>query len=104
MGPYTMTIKLKNKTDRYIAFIGHSTLSSLDGTTSVPAEGDITFVTVSKAGGTDVLFTALSFCAINGTDTDKNAPSTVWTTRPASAGGSIDVKVVDAANLINGDT
>jgi hypothetical protein len=42
MAPYTMTVELKNKSDHYISFIGHSTLSSLDGRTEVQTEGDIT--------------------------------------------------------------
>jgi hypothetical protein len=103
MAPYTMTIELKNKSDRYISFIGHSTLSSLDGRTEVQTEGDITSVKISKSGGTDGLFTALSFCAVNGTDADKNVPFTVWATMPASAGSSVEVKLVDATNIVNGD-
>jgi hypothetical protein len=103
MLPYTIAIELKNRSDRNIAFIGHSTLFSFDGTTTVQTEGDVSSVKVSKSGGTDGLFTALSFCAVHGAVTDKNMPFTVWATMPASAGGSVDVKLVDAAIIINGD-
>jgi len=97
-----MAIGLKNQSDRYIAFIGHGTLSGLNGSTTVRTEGDVTSVRVSKSGGTDGLFTALSFSAVNGTDTDENVPFTVWATMPAPAGSSVDVKLVDAAAIISG--
>lgn len=98
-----MTLELKNSSSHYIAFLGRSTLSSLDGTTIVSTDGDVTSVKVSKSGGTDGLFTALSFCATNGTDADKNVPFTVWATMPASSNSVVDVKLVDATTLINGD-
>ncbi|KAG8624927.1 hypothetical protein KVT40_006678 [Elsinoe batatas] len=103
MAPYTMTIELKNESDRYIAFVGPSTLSSLDGTTQTVTDGDITTVKTSKWGGTDGLFTALSFVAANGPDPSKNVPFTVWATMPASSGSTVDVKLIDATTLINND-
>ncbi|KAJ4371911.1 hypothetical protein N0V86_008465 [Didymella sp. IMI 355093] len=98
-----MTIELKNDSDRYIAFIAPSTLTNLDGTTQVQTEGDVENVKVSKSGGTDGLFTALSFVAANGADSSKNVPFTVWATMGAAAGSTVSVKLVDATTIINGD-
>jgi hypothetical protein len=103
MAPYTMTIELKNATDRYVAFVGASTSSSLGGTTIVETQGDLDSVKVSKSGGTAGLFTALSFVAANGADSSKNVPFTVWATMGASSGSTVEVKLVDATAIINGD-
>ena len=103
MAPYTMTIELKNQSDHYVGFVGHGTLSSLDGKTIVKTDSDLTGVEVSKSGGTDGLFTAVSFVAVNGTDPEKNVPFTVWATMPASAGSNVEVKLIDASSRINDD-
>ncbi|KAF1821326.1 uncharacterized protein K489DRAFT_271900 [Dissoconium aciculare CBS 342.82] len=101
--PYTMTVEIKNDTDHYIAFVGSSTLSSIWGTTEVKTEGDIQNVKISKSGSTSGLFTALSFVAAAGSDSSKNVPFSVWATMGASAGSTVEVKLVDATPIINGD-
>ncbi|KAF2224544.1 hypothetical protein BDZ85DRAFT_103672 [Elsinoe ampelina] len=98
-----LSSSFKNESDRYIAFVGPSTLSSLDGTTQTVTDGNITTVKTSESGGTDGLFTALSFVAANGPDSSKNVPFTVWATMPASSGSTVDVKLIDATTLINND-
>jgi hypothetical protein len=98
-----MTIEVKNDTDRYVAFVGSSTLGGLDGSTVVRTEGDIQSVKISKSKGTDGLFTALSFIATTGTDPSKNVPFTIWSTMGAGPGSTVAVKLVDATPIINGD-
>jgi hypothetical protein len=95
MAPYTMTITIQNDSDTRLDWIGSSTYSPLNGTTHVEATecinpGESGRVFISKAGGTDGLFTIASY------DFPFRCTSlNIYAMMPASAGSDATVKLVD---------
>ncbi|KAF2029860.1 hypothetical protein EK21DRAFT_112535 [Setomelanomma holmii] len=91
-----MAIKIYNDTDTALEWIGSSTYSPLDGLTMIQhfdqriEPGTVGKVDISKEGGTDGLFTLVSY------DFPYRSTSlNIYAIMPASAGGKATVKLVD---------
>ncbi|MCJ1396552.1 hypothetical protein MMC18_009443 [Xylographa bjoerkii] len=102
MAPYVMTVELRNETEYPINWVGASTLKGLDGHTSV---GSLTVqphgtgeIPISKSGGTDGLFTALTWW-VGSVHWDKKYQFSVWSMMPASAGGEVSVGLANVDGM-----
>jgi hypothetical protein len=101
MAPYTMNVVIVNETEATVHWIGASTLTSLDGETTVAplsvaphAHGN---TTISKGGGTDGLFTALTWGVGSA-----EPRFLVWTRMPASNDGVATARLRDVFGMGTG--
>jgi hypothetical protein len=92
MAPYTMTIDVQNETEYNISWVGASTLSKLDGNTSVGSldvqPRSTSSISIKKSGGTDGLFTALTWVVFGDSRVNYKIKFSVWSSMPVTVVGS----------------
>ncbi|KAM7192194.1 hypothetical protein V8F33_008468 [Rhypophila sp. PSN 637] len=102
MAPYVFDLNIDNEVQsKYpIHFARHDTYSPLDGTTDVtPHLERERKVTISKGGGTDGLFTTISFWVGDSSEEDAKVKFDVYCEMAASAGANARARMGDCTGL-----
>lgn len=105
MAPYVTKVELVNETEYKINWIGASTFPGLDGQTSVNGmevlSGQTMSTDITKSGGTDGLFTMLSW-NIAHTHVDIKSQFSVYCEMPATAGKPAFFSLIDLSYSSHG--